>query len=213
MADHKAGVILLALALLIQTGFNQSALAKVLVSDLGGPKRVRALSMCMSALILSPWAIFNLFSSALKSTEGIEILPDPESMPAHTWLYFLIPVLVLSLFVFVVDFYVDAYVAQKTDQVFAAKVGTIFVFTCSVGLSFIWNHPHVVRIVVMDKIKAIIEQEHALSWGVLISYTLYCLGSLFLACFVIRNGSDICAWENPGIQGSGSGQLYSGTVL
>ncbi len=89
--------------------------------------------------------------------------------------------------------------AQKTDQVFAAKVGTIFVFTCSVGLSFIWNHPHVVRIVVMDKIKAIIEQEHALSWGVLISYTLYCLGSLFLACFVIRNGSDICAWENPGI--------------
>lgn len=179
MADHKAGVLLLVTGLLIQTGFNQSGLAKVLVSDLGGPKRLKALSMCMSAFILSPWAIFNLFSSRLDpvgfNQDGIEILPVEE---AHsTWLYYLIPVLILSLFIFIVDFYVDSYVTQKTDHGFASKMGAIFVFTCSVGLSFVWNHPHVVRIVVMDKIKTIVEMEHALSWGVLISYILYCLGN------------------------------------
>jgi hypothetical protein len=40
----------------------------------------------------------------------------------------------------------------------------------------VWNHPHLVKVIVMDRIKTIIEQEHALSWGVIISYVLYILG-------------------------------------
>ena len=63
VSDHKAGVFLLVSALLIQTGFNQSSLSKVLISDVGGSKRLRALSMLMSCVILSPWAVFNLFTS------------------------------------------------------------------------------------------------------------------------------------------------------
>ena len=63
VTDHKAGVLLLVLALLLQTGFNNSSMSKVLVSDIGGTKRLRALSTCFSTLLLAPWAFFNLFSS------------------------------------------------------------------------------------------------------------------------------------------------------
>lgn len=96
----------------------------------------------------------------------------------HSWLYYLIPVLIMALFIFVIDFYIESYITQKTDQAYSAKYGAIFVFSCSVGLSFIWNHPHIVKVTVMDKIKTIIEQEHALSWGVIIAYILFLLGKL-----------------------------------
>jgi zinc transporter 5/7 len=94
-------------------------------------------------------------------------------------MYYLIPVLLMSLFLFVIDFYAESFVTQKTDAVYAAKYGAIFIFTCSVGLSFVWNHPHLVKVMVMDKIKTIVEQEHALSWGVIISFLLYSLGKSF----------------------------------
>lgn len=187
VSDHKAGVLLLVFAMLIQISFNQSSLAKVLISDVGGSKRLRALSLLASVLILSPWAIFNLFSNVLDPSDytvfkssDIEIIPTDDmakTLVQHSWLYFLIPIVILSLFIFVIDFYVDAYVALKTDHVFTSKMGALFVFTSSIGLSFVWNHPHLVKIVVLDKIKTIIEQEHALSWGVIISYILYCLAT------------------------------------
>ena len=86
------------------------------------------------------------------------------------------PVILMAIFVFVFDFYVESYVSQKTaDQTLTAKYGAIFVFSASIGLSFIWNHPHVVKVTVMDKIKNVIEQEHALSWGVILAYVLYVL--------------------------------------
>lgn len=96
----------------------------------------------------------------------------------HSWLYYVVPVLFISLFLYVIDFYMTAYVAQRTDSSYAARFGAVFVFTASIGLSFVWNHPHVVKVMVMDKIKTIIEQEHALSGGVIISYFLYLLGIL-----------------------------------
>jgi hypothetical protein len=86
----------------------------------------------------------------------------------------------MALFIFVIDFYIESYITQKTDQAYSAKYGAIFVFSCSVGLSFIWNHPHIVKVTVMDKIKTVIEQEHALSWGVIIAYILFLLGKFSL---------------------------------
>lgn len=199
MSDHKAGVLLLVSALFMQIAFNHSSLSKVLITDLGGHKRLKALSVIMSTLIIAPWAIFNLFTSV---SIFIKIPPffifknskfnffkvlDPSTYSSfsseseiaqanHTWLYYLIPLVLMSLFIFVIDFYVNSYVASKTDSTYCAKYGTLFIFTCSVGLSFIWNHPHLVKVIVMDKIKTIIEQEHALSWGVIIAYILYMLG-------------------------------------
>lgn len=80
----------------------------------------------------------------------------------------------MSLFVYVIDFYIDMMVAQKTDNIQTSKFGSIFVFTWAGFLSLIWNHPHVV--IVIDKIKTVIEEEHALSAGVVMAYFLYIIG-------------------------------------
>lgn len=222
MSDHKAGVLLLVVALFMQIGFNQSSLSKVLVTDLGGSKRLRALSICVSTLILAPWAIFNTFasviiftnlrlknkricfyigffklktfglsdysafsSSAWLSSSSNDQLAD-EKLQNYSWFHYFVPILIMSLFTNVIDFYVESYVTQKTDSNYAGKYGSIFIFTCSVGLSFVWNHPHIVRVTVMDKIKTIIEQEHALSWGVIIAYILYVLGKVFSLPFCLH---------------------------
>lgn len=74
----------------------------------------------------------------------------------------------------VLDFYLDVFVSQKADSTQAAKYGSIFVFTWSALLSLVWNHPHIV--VVIDKIKTVIEEEHALSVGVVIAYFLFIIG-------------------------------------
>jgi zinc transporter 5/7 len=46
VADHKAGVLLLVFASFFQIGFNQSSLSKFLITEVGGAKRLRALSTC-----------------------------------------------------------------------------------------------------------------------------------------------------------------------
>jgi zinc transporter 5/7 len=175
VADHKAGVLLLVFALFLQISFNQSTLSKFLITEVGGAKRLRALSTCFSALILSPWAIFNLFTSVLDpfGTSTDEL--STNDLANHSWFYYIFPVFLISLFLFVIDFYVESFVQQKTDSVYTSKFGSFFVFTSSLFLSFIWNHPHMVKIMVMDKIKTIIEQEHALSWGVIIAYLFFIL--------------------------------------
>ena len=67
VADHKAGILLLIVALLLQVAFDHSVTHKVLVNDIGGNKRLRAISTCMSTLILLPWAIFNIFTNVIHS--------------------------------------------------------------------------------------------------------------------------------------------------
>ena len=104
---------------------------------------------------------------------------DPDlaaNVVEHSWLYYLLPVLMIALFIFVIDFYIESYVIAKTEHAYASKFGAMFAFTSSLFLSFIWNHPHLVKVMVMDKIKTIIEQEHALSWGVIITFVLFFLG-------------------------------------
>lgn len=62
ISDHKGGVLLLVIALFIQIGFDHSSFARVLLTDVGGPKRLKALSTVFSTVIIAPWAIFNIFA-------------------------------------------------------------------------------------------------------------------------------------------------------
>jgi zinc transporter 5/7 len=57
----------------------------------------------------------------------------------------------------------------------------MFVFICALCLSFVWNHPHVIKIVVMDKIKTIISEEHAVSYGCLFVFIFYMISTNLLA--------------------------------
>lgn len=80
----------------------------------------------------------------------------------------------MSLFIYVIDFYLDTIVNQKNDGIQSAKYGSIFIFTWAGILSLVWNHPHVT--IVIDKIKTVVEEEHALSVGVLIAFFMYIIG-------------------------------------
>lgn len=202
VTDHKAGIFLLAIALFLQIGFNHSSLTKILITDLGGHKRLKALSTVFSAVIIAPWAIFNLFTSLIDpsaytnfTTDDSEILKDQIQ---HTWLYYLIPTFLMSLFIYVLDFYVDSYVSNKTESNFASKHGSTFVFTTSMGLSFIWNYPHLVKVMVVDQIKTFVEQEHALSWGVIIAYCLFVIATHSLTSPLISNKGSFIGYSTVG---------------
>ena len=66
VSDHKAGVLLLFSSLLMHIGHDNSSATKVLVSDLGGAKRLKSLSMFTSTLLLMPWALYNILSNVKK---------------------------------------------------------------------------------------------------------------------------------------------------
>jgi hypothetical protein len=90
----------------------------------------------------------------------------------YSWYHFIIPVIMMSLFIFFIDFYIESYVTQKTDVAFASKYSALFAFTCSLALSFIWNHPHVVKVTVMDRIRTVSELDLSLR-SILLH--LYCI--------------------------------------
>lgn len=69
ISDHKGGVILLIVALLLQIGFSHSSFTRVLLTDVGGVKRLKALTTVISAILIAPWAIFNIFSHVIASLE------------------------------------------------------------------------------------------------------------------------------------------------
>jgi solute carrier family 30 (zinc transporter), member 5/7 len=62
VSDHKAGVLLLILALLANVALSQSSSSKILITEVGGNKRLKTLTACMSTVILLPWVILSLFS-------------------------------------------------------------------------------------------------------------------------------------------------------
>ncbi len=46
---------------------------------------------------------------------------------SHSWIYYLIPLVFMTLFLFVIDFYIETYISQKTDPIYTAKLG-LFMF-------------------------------------------------------------------------------------
>ena len=56
----QGGVMLLFITLGLQAGYNSAA--KKLSVDMGGAKRLHALSTLVSALLLMPWALFVFFT-------------------------------------------------------------------------------------------------------------------------------------------------------
>jgi zinc transporter 5/7 len=60
VSDHKGGVLLLIMALLLEIGLNNAS--KPLINDIGGTKRLQTLSSFVSTILLLPWILFNLLN-------------------------------------------------------------------------------------------------------------------------------------------------------
>ncbi|CAH1796787.1 unnamed protein product [Owenia fusiformis] len=167
LSDHKGGVMLLFFTLCMWTGY--SSASKKLSLDVGGAKRLHALSTLISAILLSPWAGF--------------IYVTRESEDISLWSV-VIPLTIVILIVFLADYYIDAISIQRLDAPTAAKFGSMAVFTGALVISFFWNHPYASKITSMHHIVEVVQEDHVLSGGVIFSYVL-----IMFATHILTNPS------------------------
>ncbi|XP_050401353.1 proton-coupled zinc antiporter SLC30A5 [Patella vulgata] len=162
-SDHKGGVVLMFITLCLQVGFNTAS--KKLSVEIGGAKRLHSLSTLVSSALLLPWA-------------GFIYLTRETDIQSTTYLIF--PFVLVILFVFILDYYIDAVSINHLNQSKTALYGSIIMFISAVFLSTTWNHPYVAHITTMHKLKEIITEDHVLSGGVVFSVIVFMFATRLL---------------------------------
>ncbi|XP_048255901.1 zinc transporter 5-like [Haliotis rufescens] len=162
-SDHKGGVVLLFITLCLHVGYN--AAAKKLSVEVGGAKRLHALSTFVSAGLLWPWAAF------IYLTRESDI---------QSWLYLLFPLLLVIMFVFLIDFYIEAVSINHLQPQKTALYGVAAISLGALFLSSTWNHPYMAQITTMHKLREVITEDHVLSGGVVFSLMALILGTWLL---------------------------------
>ncbi|ELT96504.1 hypothetical protein CAPTEDRAFT_20619 [Capitella teleta] len=158
LSDHKGGVALLFCTLCAQVAY--SVASKKLSVDVGGAKRLHALSSLASTLILSPWAV------AVYMTRETLV---------QSWTATVLP-LTLVVFFLVLDFYVDAVCCHQMDPPLANRLGSSAIFLSGLFLTFFWSHPFIAQITNA----AVITNDHILSGGVIFSFVLFLFATQIL---------------------------------
>ncbi|XP_013399446.1 zinc transporter 5 [Lingula anatina] len=161
LSDHKGGVVMLTLTICLNVGYNTAS--KKLSVDVGGAKRLHALSTLLSSLLLLPWASFIYFTR--------------ESQITVSWIYVLFPFIFVTLLVFILDYYVEAVCVNRLEIARTAKIGAIAIFTSAIFLGCFWNHPFVTHITTMQAVQEIVKEDHVLSGGVIFSFVLFMFSS------------------------------------
>ena len=82
----------------------------------------------------------------------------------------------IILFVFVVDFYIEAVVTNHVQPPKTAVFGSYAIFVSALFLGLTWNHPMMASITTMSKLREIITEDHVLSGGVIFSLMTLMLG-------------------------------------
>ncbi|KAL3866115.1 hypothetical protein ACJMK2_043447 [Sinanodonta woodiana] len=164
-SDHKGGVVLVFLTLCLTVGYNNAA--KKLSVDVGGAKRLHALSTFVQSLLLFPWAVI------IYATMGSQV-------EISSWFFLLLPMTLVVLFVFTFDYYLMAVTVNHLQPPRVAIFGTYAMFASALFLSVTWNHPLMTMITSMNKLKEVITEDHVLSWGVLLSLGMFILATSIL---------------------------------
>lgn len=94
----------------------------------------------------------------------------------ESWLYLLFPLTLVILFVFVVDFYIEAVTANHLQGPKTAVYGTYAIILSALFLGLTWNHPMMSRITTLHKLRDIVTEDHVLSGGVVLSLMTFMLG-------------------------------------
>ncbi|CAF1927726.1 unnamed protein product [Rotaria magnacalcarata] len=183
VADHKGGVILLIIAVCIRCAID--SLSKKLVVDVGGPKKFYAISTCLSAACLIPVSFMmllinnifpesiDLISSSIETT-----LPSSISLSFFdTILSSIIPLIVISILLFVSDFYIEQIAAVKLERLRTFRVSIFTMIGGALIASFLWtkfstsiSHNPVWLGGSTEETKP---EEHALSGGVVFSIVMF----------------------------------------
>ncbi|XP_016142083.1 zinc transporter 5 [Sinocyclocheilus grahami] len=185
VADHKGGVVLLVLALCLKVAFNTAS--RKLSVDIGGAKRLHALSSLVSAVVLLPWVI---------------VLSATTESKVESWSGLILPFAMIIFSVMILDFYVESICMAKLETSRCARYGSIFLFLSGLLLANFWTHPLTDQLRGVSKSVQQSSTEHVLSGGVLVS-----------ACFFIMADSILSAPSSKGQKGTLVGYSPEGTPL
>ncbi|XP_074138470.1 proton-coupled zinc antiporter SLC30A5 [Sminthopsis crassicaudata] len=164
VADHKGGVLLLVLALCCKVGFHTAS--RKLSLDVGGGKRLQALSHLVSVLLLCPWVI---------------ILSVTTESKVESWSSLIMPFTTVIFFVVVLDFYVDSICSVKMEVSKSARFGSFLICMSALLFGNFWTHPITDQLRAMNKPAHQESTEHVLSGGVVVSAIFFILSANILA--------------------------------
>ncbi|XP_068694345.1 proton-coupled zinc antiporter SLC30A5-like [Montipora foliosa] len=123
LPDHKGGLIILLLVLLLKIAHKN--VSRTLAVEVGGGKRLAALSSCISSVILLPLSLLSYF------TQKTEV----------AWLETVIPFAIVTFLVFILDFYIESFCLAKLETARTGKIGSIASFLSAVIVSLLWDQP------------------------------------------------------------------------
>uniref|UniRef100_A0A672NGQ8 Zinc transporter n=1 Tax=Sinocyclocheilus grahami TaxID=75366 RepID=A0A672NGQ8_SINGR len=182
MAEH---LVLLVLALCLKVAFNTAC--RKLSVEIGGAKRLYALSNLVSAVVLLPWVI---------------VLSATTESKVESWSGVILPFAMIIFSVMILDFYVESICTAKLETSRSARYGSIFLFLSGLLLANFWTHPLTDQLRAISKPDQQNSTEHVLSGGVLVS-----------ACFFIMADSILSAPSSKGQKGTLVGYSPEGTPL
>ncbi|CAB3377964.1 Hypothetical predicted protein [Cloeon dipterum] len=162
LADHKVGVILMVLVMLVQVGVN--TIANKLGSSLGGQKRIHALTTVTEGIMLIPVSVFVYFYKGASSD--------------FTFSTYILPMITASVCIYVLEFYINSFTLQKLPPNRVARVGSISVFLSSLLCAYLWSSA-ANQVTKADPTSYTVA-DHSLSGGSIFACILFILASLSL---------------------------------
>ncbi|KAH1169279.1 zinc transporter 5 isoform X1 [Mauremys mutica] len=164
VADHKGGVLLLVLALCCKVGFHMAS--RKLSVDVGGAKRLQALSHLVSVLLLCPWVI---------------VLSLTTESKVESWSSLIMPFITVIFFVVILDFYVESICSVKMEASKCARYGSLLILISALLFGSFWTHPITDQLRAMNKPAHHEITEHVLSGGVVVSAIFFILSANILS--------------------------------
>ncbi|CAF3400300.1 unnamed protein product [Rotaria socialis] len=209
VADHKGGVILLIIAVCIRCAID--SLSKKLVVDVGGPKKFHAISTCLSAACLIPTSfimllINNIFPESIDSASSSiqTTLPSSTSLPFFdTILSSIIPLIVISILLFVSDFYTEQIAIAKLERLRTFRVSIFTMIGGALIASFLWTKSSTLishNPVWFGRSTENTEpEEHALSGGVVFSVVMFIFATDLLSSPIKRQSGTFIGYGPDGL--------------
>ncbi|NWY02476.1 ZNT5 protein, partial [Nothoprocta ornata] len=160
----QGGVLLLVLALCCKVGFHMAS--RKLSVDVGGAKRLQALSHLVSVLLLSPWVV---------------VLSLTTESKVESWSSLIMPFITVIFFVVILDFYVESICSVKMEASKCARYGSFLIFISALLFGNFWTHPITDQLRAMNKPPHQESTEHVLSGGVVVSAVFFILSANILS--------------------------------
>uniref|UniRef100_UPI00358F11CA proton-coupled zinc antiporter SLC30A5 isoform X3 n=1 Tax=Myxine glutinosa TaxID=7769 RepID=UPI00358F11CA len=165
LADHKAGVFLLLATLLLRVGYQ--AASRKLAADVGGAKRLHALSTLLSAAVLSPW-VLGLLTQDDQAGDSPSLLTLTGSL------------LCVIFTVGVLEFYAEALCVAKLEGPPSACLGSVWLISGGLLFAWIWGEPYSHWLSIPMAGGHPSTTEHVLSGGVFVSAACFLIATKLL---------------------------------